>query len=274
LFSILIIFTILFSRLYLGAHSLNQVIYGASLGLAVYLFFYIILKAHKLEPYNFFLLFKRKANIIIFSVFFILIVSVILLVYFLKHNEFLIYEDIFKTICTNIKEYKRFNYSGLYGGAVIYAIAGAYYGMVLSINLLFRKYNLNPEALENVEVPQYNNLMRNISSLDAINNWNKNNSFKNKFFIILVFILCCSLPAILFIIIKDSAPLQIIFIFRIYLPYLLIGFGIWGLTVYLSFNFKIANSQLLKANENLLDNSCMEDLEYRKVEITYQKSEI
>lgn len=274
---VLVIILILFSRLFLAAHSLNQVIYGASLGVTVYLLIYVIFKLHKNSAQKFFLLFTKNANRIAFSALFALLITAMLLVYFLKSNEVLAYEETFRTICAGVAEYKRFNKNGIYGGSVVFGLIGAYYGTMLMLYLLCKKHQVEPEALEALEEVDefpitYKNYMRTWKFLDAVNYWNKT-TWKNWVFILLILIASC-IPAILKAVVSSNANLAVIFVFKTCLPYLFIGFGVFGVTIYFGFYFELANKAINEGGiENVNNNNTnysFDDVEFKKVEISSQ----
>lgn len=51
---------IVLSRIYLGVHSVNQIIYGITLGFCAYFLVFNVLEVDKTEPKEFFLFFKKK----------------------------------------------------------------------------------------------------------------------------------------------------------------------------------------------------------------------
>ncbi len=233
--TVTMIFLILLSRLYLAAHSINQVFYGASLGLGIYTLLYVILKAHKMDTVKFYQkIFLEKKYKIIFSVIFFILFLIILLVYFFKKNEYIAYEYIFNTICSNVGLFKRFNYSGLGGGFVLFTIAGGYYGVIFVLRYVDENICLDIEASKgNIENPIF------IKKLNMINNWNKT-SWGN-FLIILVVMVGSCFPCILKSLIPNTVELWVYFTFKTAIPLLFLGFGIWGLTIYFSFYFELSN---------------------------------
>lgn len=263
-FHIFIIINIIFSRLFLAAHSLNQVIYGASLGLCVWLFLYVIFKLHKSSSINFFMFFIKKANQIAVSIIFALLITVMLLIYFLKQNEYLAYEKIFQTLCKGVTQYKKFNNSGLYGGLVIFSLIGAYYGVMLMLYLICKKHEIEPEAAEE-EFPVYIKYTKLMNSFDSINNWNKT-SWKNWFLIVFIDIAFC-IPGILKVTISSNASLPVIFIFKTCLPFLFVSFGLYGFSIYFAIYYKLANNSFKDTGENNSNNNInLENIEFKKVE--------
>jgi len=275
IFSILMIFLILFSRLYLAAHSLNQVIYGASLGFSIYFIYYKILELHLMEIGEFYDYFLTKikicTNYLVLGLFF----SIGLIVYFLKENETKPYEELLNTKCPKLKPYKKFNENGLYGGMVIFIFTGCYTGIIILLRTLINtddfKYELYYKNEKNVRL---------LRKLYAINSWN-NVDFINKFWILLIFILCC-LPILLNLIVPSDSKLWIIFIFKTAVPFFIMGLNGFGLTIYFVFKFNITNFEYDLENDEDYENNdfendnnsdskskplIMDDLEYRKVEI-------
>ena len=84
-FSLLIVL-IIFSRLVLAAHSINQVLFGGLLGISVYLFHFYVFQMHKLKSREFIEIFRSKKKRVHFSIFYINLFSISLLLYFTVKN--------------------------------------------------------------------------------------------------------------------------------------------------------------------------------------------
>ncbi len=160
---------IIFSRLVLGAHSINQVLYGGLLGIAVYLVHFYVFQLHKIEARNFFEIFRSKKKRIIFTLFYTFLVLFSILIYFIVPNTTIIeeYSHYLNRVCDKVEDFKKFNEDGIFNAFGIFALIGSHLGLIfvsewLERNNLFDKYEL-------------------------VFNWNKVNTMKKKGLIILFF---------------------------------------------------------------------------------------
>jgi hypothetical protein len=272
-FSLVLIFLIIFSRLYLAAHSLNQVLYGASLGFSLYLIYYKILELHIIkigEFYEYFIkLINISLNYFILGLFFL----TGLLIYFLKENETKPYEELLLTKCPKLKLYKKFNENGLYGGMVIFIFFGSYTSIIILLRTLINKDDFHNELYDKKEKN-----VRLLSKLYAINSWNRLDIL-NRLYVFLIFLLCC-IPISINLLIPSTSKLLVIYLFKTAIPFFLMGLLAFGLTIYLTFKFKISKLNYefndqdydneINENENTFNNDSnqmMEDLHYKKIEI-------
>ena len=251
-FNILFILTITFSRVFLGTHSIDQVVYGCLLGFFVYFIFFHIIKMNKLNSYKFFGLFLNKyTKIILFTIKFISL-TILYLVYFLVKNDSTKYEKNLKLICPKSFEYLKYKNGGLINGSFIYFLFGAYIGIIVMLNLTVH----NDETDHDYEEYFENHSER----LEAINSWNQINFIHKIYFVFII--LLFSVPFLMFYIISNEASLMIIFVFKFSIPYFLVGFGTFGMTIYISYNLKIANED---PDENSYYDSKINDISFRKI---------
>lgn len=218
-----LIIAILLSRLFLGIHSINQILYGSLLGFALYFLYIHIFAMHKLSGQEFFRIFTELSLIIINLLLHLIILAISILVYFLVPNDTSPYDEIQNNLCPNLNLYRKFNNDGLYGCLTFLALIGSHYGILFLANIL----NL-----------------KNKNNLDVFLKWNSNNKLLNKLYIFLLMI-CFATPLILMLIISGKANLIIIYIFKVSIPYLLACFGIYGLNIYCSIKLKIANPLII-----------------------------
>ena len=145
LFLILWIFLICLSRIVVGVHSIDQVIYGASLGFIIFLFFTVVFKLHKM-PISYYKNFYNKKPYIITSLFIIIIIiaaSFINRFILSKHIDIdlIKYNLIIDALCgEKYPYYKRFNDDCLYGSLFIIYILGGYLGQMIFWYLIDHNY--------------------------------------------------------------------------------------------------------------------------------------
>ena len=265
LFCLFWIVMILLSRIILGMHSVNQVIYGTSLGLIISSFILIVFKIHQLPVSIYKKFFREKKYIyIILSILCVFIIITIANVFiFNKGFDYDKYNDILDKLCEKkVPKYRRFNLDGLFGSITILALLGMYLGQIVFWYLIENKYKFNEvNYMNNIKQIQEMNIndikfsndnknskneiinknkiendnLSQDSIDDLINHWNTNRififDFKNILKLIAVLIICL-LPAILFIAIKNDSDIIIIFIFKLGIPMLLVPFLIYSFGFY------------------------------------------
>ena len=265
LFCLFWIVMILLSRIILGMHSVNQIIYGTSLGLIISSFIFIVFKIHQL-PVSIYKKFfrEKKYKYIILSILCVFIIITISNVFiFNKEFDYDKYNDILDKLCEKkVPKYRRFNLDGLFGSITILALLGMYLGQIVFWYLIENKYKFNEvNYMNNIKQIQEMNIndikfsndnknskneiinknkietdnLSQDSFDDLINHWNTNRiyicDFKNILKLIAVLIICL-LPAILFIAIKNDSDIIIIFIFKLGIPMLLVPFLIYSFGFY------------------------------------------
>ena len=265
LFCLFWIVMILLSRIILGMHSVNQIIYGTSLGLIISSFIFIVFKIHQL-PVSIYKKFfrEKKYKYIILSILCVFIIITISNVFiFNKEFDYDKYNDILDKLCEKkVPKYRRFNLDGLFGSITILALLGMYLGQIVFWYLIENKYKFNEvNYMNNIKQIQemnindikFSNDIKNSKNEiinknkietdnlsqdsfdDLINHWNTNRiyicDFKNILKLIAVLIICL-LPAILFIAIKNDSDIIIIFIFKLGIPMLLVPFLIYSFGFY------------------------------------------
>jgi membrane-associated phospholipid phosphatase len=224
LISSVVVTCICVSRVVLGTHSTNQVIFGASLGVGFYYLFFYIFKIHNLNGKEFFQCFRNYLSILIHSAIFLVIGSVALLLFtFLKYDNSQ-YEILFKTLCPDLIFYKSFSNDGYYGTLILFGFMGAFYSMVLLAYLIEKQYKEHEEDF---------------------NEWHLGSNL-GQFYRILLTLALCIIPIIMTTLISGKTHLWIIFTFKIALPMLILTFCVFGLNVYLSAKLKIANPLIHK----------------------------
>ena len=230
---IIFIFTILFtlliviSRVILGAHSINQVLYGTLLGFGNYLVLIYILSYHKYKPYDFLQHIQKKLVTIIYNSLHFFLIFLVLLIYFMVNddNKDEINKKIFNGIrCKVTYPYKNFKEDGLFQSLSITALIGAHMGILFLLKILkIKNYLIN----------------------ESVINWNKKT--KSKRWILRIPVIALSgFGIILYYFIPDNSPLFVIFCFKSALPFFLTSFGIHSFGIYYCIYYKFANRDVYK----------------------------
>ena len=220
-FTIVFCFFILLSRIYLSVHSINQIIYGSSFGLALFFYFFYVLKFHEMNGKNFFLKYiQGKNNIIFHTIKYLVFLIILFLVYNFKNDNEIknTYKEMLLNICPKLKEYKNFKNDGIFNGLTIFFVMGAHYGLYFFLNkiLIYRPYKD-----------------------EEINNWNKGGD-KIGFIKRILILIPMGSPMILCVIFPDKdINLFFVYLFKVVIPYFLTGFCLFGVYIYIIIKLKI-----------------------------------
>ena len=129
-----LIFNIIFSRLYLGLHSINQVIHGFLIGLCIFSFVFFIFQIQKKKP-------KEFLNFIDTNKIWIIVGYVILFFIpfpfiFSKDKSKDEYTNIINKLCPKIKEYKKLEKECFNGLLLYLSFIGIIFGLLYCIEYL------------------------------------------------------------------------------------------------------------------------------------------
>ena len=221
--AILLIITIMLTRIFLGVHGVNQVLYGASLGVATYFIIFFVFSIQSWKAEEFFNLFKKKLYIISFSIWYGVLIACGLLVWAFKKNDTTKWEEVMATKCPNVHEYRKYNNDGLFGMLVIICLIGCHYGMMFLIHFTDKKY---------------------FGKYEEINSWYNSSSFLNHIYRILI-IVFFAIPIVLNFAVPSSSSLTIVYLIKISIPYLLTTFSIFGPAIVFLIRWKFANNEIL-----------------------------
>jgi hypothetical protein len=226
-FSLLLILLIMISRVYLGLHTINQIVYGALLGLFFFYLDYFIFEIINMDIYYYKKLFKSKKIMKIFIIIILISLSLLLLVYFIfnknkikKYNSFL--DDIPK--CKKLKDYRRLNKEGLFANLLIFFLIGMYFGQMFFWKMIEKKY------FEEINKININNNNFKIKWIYDLENIKKNPKVLFKIFGIIIF---CFFPSIIFLtesLFKNY--LILIFLISYSVPIFSLSFLLFGLGKY------------------------------------------
>ena len=228
-FCVLMIIGIVLSRVILGMHSLDQVFYGCSLGLAVYFLLFHILYMQNMKVETFTKLFTSVQNLIIITAIFFISLLSLLLSYLLIDFTAVTgkYKESLSTSCPQYfddKKYRRFQNDGFFGGLTLFCLMGAYYGQY------FLWYKMHSQYGENRD--------------ELINKWvyNREGVYKSgiNIFKVIGILIVCALPMAIYFLIS-STNLAVIFIFKVSLPFFVTLFLLYGPGLYLMISLGLCN---------------------------------
>jgi hypothetical protein len=229
IFTFFIIFSLLIiiSRVILAEHSVNQVIYGFSLGLGLYYILIHCIGYHKYSSFKFFRhIRKKKINTIYYIIHIFLLIFTILIYIFIEPKDTSKFEyNIFNGVRCKIKDpYVKYNNDGLFQSLSITSLIGAQLGLnILFIILKSQNYLINASIIE----------------------WNKTKDLTH-YFLRIPIILISSIGVIFFYIIPGDFPLFFIFLFKSAVPFFLGMLGIHFIGIYICISLKISNKDIYK----------------------------
>lgn len=247
---------VMFSRIVLGVHSINQIIYGGCLGIWQFLVVLIIFKADEMPLKYYRKLLKEKKYIII-NVSIIIIMIIIAIFSSLIFNRNYNYDELNEELnkhCSHLPPHRRFNKDGLFGSSLIIMLLGIYLGQFTFWNIIDKRYKKNSNggvALSSeIENPQEKRKSEVIDSL--INNWNKNyDEICKKFyniFIILFSLTICFSPILLYLLIPSDINIVLVFIFKLFLPFFVSVYLTFSYGLYITISLACGNSDSLLNN--------------------------
>ena len=221
-----------FSRLALGVHSINQVVYGSLLGIWGFLIIAYVFKIYDM-PLNYYLKFykeKKFINFCLISSLILFIIPIILYLLIDVESDIKKYNLVMSKKCPKKKEYKLYSHSCLAEALIILVGIGIYLGQYFFWYMIYKNKN---ESLSTND---------NDNSLEiSVNNWNK--YIKEIFSSMSNFIKVCGicvltlLPGVFYIMISGkNSSLRNIFMFKFGLPFFLIGFLSFGPCFYAFIN--------------------------------------
>ena len=217
---------VMISRVILAAHSINQVIYGFTLGLGIYFILIYILSYHTYSSDEFLKHITKKLVIIIYMVFHSVIILLLIIIYLvIKDNEEIknnTYENIFNGIRCKIKnEYLMLKSDGFFQALSITSIVGAHLGIIiLIISLKKLNYVINGNIIE------------------------FNKSSIKRWLIRLPILLISGIFLILNFCIPGDSPLSIIFIFKSAVSFFLTTLGIFFVGIFICIHYNLANEKI------------------------------
>lgn len=236
-----------FSRLSLGVHSLDQVVFGLLLGFAFY-FFYLYVVDYDLRDYRPFLQMISNKYHIQKTIFIILAIYLIFMVnmYFIHITYKGEWMEVVKTVCTT-EYYSPFILAVIYSGEY-FLLLGSFIGLLYDVKYNYSNFTHQaiPPNYIFMNIMDHNNKIR-------IGKWNDTNTFKGILRTLLtlvqihVMFSTCDYISHL----KDNHLLA--FVFTRTLPAFLTGFIIFGLVKKQSCYLGIANEEVIDIDREKLE---------------------
>ena len=247
-FTIFFIFSIVFSRMFLGVHTLNQILFGSLIGFFLYFFMF---KIYKFNQNVLFIIYNFKQ--IVFVIIFLIIFGFFNYYFFFNFDNKILYEKynfMIEKNCPKFPIIKRLENESFYCifvlSVLIFAVFGIYYEYyyIFSANVSkFIKYNFNNENENEIYLLNNNNN----------NQWNKTNfNVSIKRFFVILFV--CIILLIPYFFISYDNNFFVVLVFKTLIPLYAIVF------VLFSYMKKITGYFNLNNNNNNFGN---EDDEYR-----------
>lgn len=243
---LLVMLAVAISRILLGVHSINQVIYGYLLGFSLYAFFFHVfyidlLRADQLKYIITNLNTPLVSSVVIMSLF-----GIGLLFYFLDLNSDRDEEwtSTLVAICKDhIKEYKMLKYEGMSGIITGLSSIGVFLGIYLEYVLLFHKNDSLWEwyNFENTEEEDEEALVTNYRiNLSKEGQWNMTSFFPTLLRIIIT-VFSTLLFLLLYLLISNEADLIVVWVFKVWLSLFLCMMNLFLFNKVLCKVLKISN---------------------------------
>jgi hypothetical protein len=204
-----VIILIIISRLILGAHSINQLIYGTLLGFGCYYIHCHLFLLNKISPFSFFNLFKQINLTVLFFVKYIIMISTLMIVYFQTKKIYDLERKNYDPIVHRCDkaEYRLYSEDGLFNALALTSLIGMHLGLIFFTNFINKHYKNN-------EIEVYN--------------WSFNHDKKITLIYKLILMVFGGLPLLLFFLIPNNTNINVIFIFKVSIPFFLATFLIFG----------------------------------------------
>ena len=231
--ALIIIILINFSRLILGLHAIDQVLYGDIFGFLLYYLLFHVLHLNERDSKEFFQNFIDLKHTIKQGIFWILCFLTLIFCWnffpLMDNNILIKYEQIIYKLCPNFPKYDLLTNEVIFEALTIFAYIGMYAGLFMLSSLCSEKY---PDKY------------------DEINYFNENNkNVFSKYILLSINIF----PFILYWIIPTDAELKFFYSLKVAIPLLIFAFLSFGLNLYYYIKFGYANQDIYKNNKGLLN---------------------
>lgn len=223
-FYILLCIIIVVSRLVLSVHSINQIIFGSLLGIALYFYFFHIIKLDQYKGSELDHYITDKTNNKYHSIKFGVYFFVLLFMHSFRVNDESYYVTI-EEFCPHLRKYRYFNNDAFFIGLVLFFLIGAHYGLYFLFNICKVQYPTKEEAL---------------------NNWYI--CTKKSFFYKLILFIPFNLCLVMTIIMKNESNLFVFYVIGVILPYFFQGGLLFGGFILFCIRLKLSNESLYKEN--------------------------
>jgi hypothetical protein len=217
---------IMFSRFYLGVHSLNQLIFGASCGFCLYYFYFFVLCFHEYSSKEFFDQFYKVFNTIVYSCVFIFFTALNIILYTFNTHNTSYYNAIVDIFCSHIPLYRRFDNEAGIVPLTLCALIGAYYGLLI---IVYWRNSIYGEG----------------DRYEELDNWNVSSDWKKFIYRVLLTLFLGVVVFTPIMVVSSNSSLSIIISLKFIIPMTAAGGACFGLNIYLSISFKISNDGFL-----------------------------
>jgi membrane-associated phospholipid phosphatase len=199
-FILWLIITIMLTRLYLAAHSLNQVILGMALGFYIYYTVYVYFDLPNISVEKYFSFFDNKITVLKVSTFFLTLMIILIISFYARNPDTSLYDIVLDNICPELNDNNRFSSESLHKGFLMFISFGTYYGIAYCLNR-----------------------MDNIIDLKTLNEWNTKLNIKE-----VCILAMFTIPGCLYFLISTSNSLYLVLFIKVIIPVLAIMFGVFG----------------------------------------------
>jgi membrane-associated phospholipid phosphatase len=253
-FFLLLISLIMVSKLFMGSNSLDQILYGASLGFLLYYFFFYCIDLNLNDPKQFTRFIEIKNlyylvfNIMILGVF----IFIVQYVPYGPQEQYIRWSNTINERCKGIMDEiphnLRFQYECFIMFAVFFSNIGAFIALKLELHITF-KGDLQNWVLynfSNLNMDEDNSLL---STLSKDTQWNQTRFFKSSIRLVLS-ILICLVFMTPYLLVDFSANIFVIFFVKLFIPFTLILFFTYYACKPLFRKLKLVNTSMFMFEEN------------------------
>ena len=246
--TIMFVFIIMFSRLALGAHSLNQLLFGFSVGVSIYFGIFHILEAKDIPVDTFFKLFSSFAYILTMTaIYTFTIVLNVCLIHFNNH-DMKKYLTIIKEICPYKSLVHSFDYGATFNCFIIFFSIGSHIGVYILLRYMNLLSNGNYES-EEISKEQYQKL----------NQWN---DFELKNIVVRTILFVIStLPFHISLTVSDKSSKFTNYFFKMILPNFLASLLLFSISII------VYKNNLAEIQKDATDNKKEQIEEYQVISI-------
>ena len=226
IFILFFIVLIMYSRFYLGVHAINQLLYGFTLGILLYIFLFYVIEFQNEDYKQFFSKYSDLSQIALYLGLYICFIIALILVYCLVETD-----DTYKSFviskCPNTPHYRILEGDGLSNALLIFSLLGCHIGF----SLLY--YFIKRENPENEEILSY------------IHDFTKT-EFK-KSILRLLFMCVVALPTMIpLIVVSNNASFTVICTFKITIPYIFTFMVVKSIGIYYANKLNLTFSMIPK----------------------------
>ena len=219
---------IMISRVVLGAHAINQVLYGFTLGLGIFYVLIYIISYHTYDPNVFINHITSKIVIIVYMILHFVLLILLIIIYFAVGDNELLKEKTNRKIfngerCKVKHDYLMYRYDGFFQALALTAVIGAHLGIILLVCLL-KKYNY----VINGHITEFNR--------SSVKRW----------FIRLPILLLSGIFLLLNFCIPGKKSLFVVFFFKSAISFFLTTLGIYFVGVFICIHCNFANERIEK----------------------------